>query len=311
MDSVYISVSSTSLINYSKLNNMCNSGLRICTRSVHLSLCRLVPILLSTHHVTGRILLRRLRSTLSTRRLLFTLALAAPIAAFGLWQYWPNDSSTKVTPGQALGEFRRLTQQDPRRGRPTTGLPSPGVYRYAINGGESLSSFLSADHRYDGIATISVSASACGIEERWEVLRERWTASRMCRGDGGMLQLTQIREHHEFFGSVENLRYACEPAAAEDATYCSSSGGSILYTTRSLGSKPVEIAGQLVAADHFRARATFSGDSSGEGQIDEWRRASDGLLLRKKLTVKAHVASVGAEYGERYQLHLLATRPDR
>ncbi len=248
---------------------------------------------------------------LTPSRVLLGLILLALAAGLLVWRLLPRDQATQVTVGQALAEFRRLADRDPARARPAAALPRPGVYSYAISGGESLDALLDAEHDYDGGTAIVVSRSGCGVEERWEVLRQRWSAVGICPV-GGRLRLDWVREFHDFFGSSKSAAYACRPAARPGATSCRSGQDSIAYATRRLGTEPLRVGGRAYAAVHLRSHISLSGDSSGGGSSDEWRRVGDGLLLAKRFTVSASVASAGdAVYAESYRLRLRSPNPRR
>lgn len=254
---------------------------------------------------------RRFASMSTTRRLMLGAALLAGAAAILIWRYLPHDTVTKVTSKQAQAEFRRLVDGSPRRGKAVVGLPTPGVYRYSVTGSERLDSLLSATHDYRGVTRILVVSRSCGFEEEWRMLRERWSTAILCPGRGDELRLSRLHEHHEFFGTVNDVIYSCRPRATAE-TRCSSASGSVSYSTRRGPTGTVSIAGRRFPAVHLQARAVFSGESAGSGSIEEWRRASDGLLLRKKVSVSAEVASAGGgEYGEHYQLELLTPHPTR
>lgn len=252
---------------------------------------------------------RRFGLVLTTRRLLLAVALSLGTVAFLVWHLVPKDTVTKVTPEQAHAEFHRLVRENPNRSKAVAGLPLPGVYRYSVTGSEHLDGLLSATHSYEGITRIVIVSRSCGFGEEWHVLRERWSAATMCPAARGELNLTRLREHHEFFGTVNDALYSCRPVAGE-STRCSSPSGSISYSTHKAGTGKVSIAGHRLTAVHLRAHAVFTGESAGSGSIEEWRRSSDGLLLRKKVSISAEVASVGdGKYGEHYQLNLVAPNP--
>jgi hypothetical protein len=254
---------------------------------------------------------QRFASMSSARRLLLAVALLAGAVAVLIWRLMPDDTVTKVTSKQAQAEFRRLVDGDPSRRKAVEGLPTPGVYRYSVIGSEHLDSLLSATHGYSGITRIVVVSRSCGFEEEWRVLRERWSTAILCPGRGGELRLSQLHEHHEFFGTVNDVLYSCRPLPVAE-TRCSSASGSVSYSTRRGPTGTVNIAGQRFRAVHLQAHAVFSGESAGSGSIEEWRRASDGLLLRKRVSISAEVASAGGgEYGEHYQLELLTPHPTR
>ncbi|HEX5608562.1 MAG TPA: hypothetical protein VFX45_00560 [Solirubrobacterales bacterium] len=247
---------------------------------------------------------------LTRARVLLLLGLLAVAIAL-VWQLVPRDETSSVALSDELARFRKLAEQDPARTEAAAGLPAPGVYRYAIQGGESLDALLDADHPYGGTATIVVTRVPCGVEESWRVLRERWSVSALCQV-GGELRLRRLDDYHDFFGEARTYAYACAPSARPRVTECRAGGSGISYSTQSLGTEPVEVGGRTFVARHIRSAIVLSGETSGAGRSEEWRRSSDGLLLRKRVEVSTNVAVPGGgEYTESYWLALRSSRPER
>jgi hypothetical protein len=78
------------------------------------------------------------------------------------------------------------------------------------------------------------------------------------------------------------------------------------------GLTEVAVAGESFAAVHTVSRSRFAGETTGWAKREEWRRRSDGLLLRREVESEADSsAEGGAAYSERYTLRLLGTEARR
>ncbi|HYG95960.1 MAG TPA: hypothetical protein VD741_02520, partial [Solirubrobacterales bacterium] len=200
--------------------------------------------------------------------------------------------------------------------------PAPGVYRYATRGSESVATdFLSTTHSYDGVSTITVSAGGCGEVERWEVLEERWNEAESCPRSAAGERWT-VTEFHEFFGIAQEDAYTCRgesmqrpPFAAPSARFtsrCTSADSSVLNTSRIRGIATVTVGGKKYEAVHTVSSSVVSGDTTGNATSEDWRRRSDGLLLRRSVSSNALTsAGGGARYSERYTIELIDPRPRR
>jgi len=222
------------------------------------------------------------------------------VAATLAWRLIPEDSTSGVAVGDALARYRQMVDREPSRAQALDGLPKPGLYRYAVRGGESLDALLDSEHQYSGTAIVVVVRDSCGVEERWRVLRERWSASLLCR-DGDRVHLVELHDHHEFFGEAKDSVYSCRPVGAE-GTICEAGGEAVAYETVDLGSKRIEVDGREVLAEHLRSNLRMTGDTTGVGRVDEWRRVTDGLLLRKRQQTTASFSA--GDYVESYEIEL-------
>jgi len=237
---------------------------------------------------------------------LCVLALVVVVGAVA-WQLIPNDSTSGVTVDDALARYRAMVDREPARAQALDGLPEPGLYRYTVRGGESLDALLDSEHQYTGTAIVVVVRDSCGVEERWRVLRERWSSSLLCR-DGDRMHLVELHDHHEFFGEAKDSVYSCRPAGAEETT-CEAGGEAIAYKTVVLGSERIEVGGRRLLAEHLRSHLRLTGETTGVGLVDEWRRPSDGLLLRKRQRTAASFSA--GDYAESYEIELLSAGPRR
>ncbi|HEY8501286.1 MAG TPA: hypothetical protein VIL21_01255 [Solirubrobacterales bacterium] len=253
------------------------------------------------------------------RRRRWTLAgLLLLLAAGGLvWTNWPRDAAVPASVEEALRAFRAHAAE---AASPRPGLPQPGVYVYAIDGSESLDAVLDGTHRYAGQATVTVESSPCGVSERWQPLTARWTKSRICE-QGGELRLAGIAEAHEFFDRSQLDTYGCRGAGPAPVDYrvgvswraaCRGDSGVLQVDSRIVETGTVAVGGQRLAAVRIRSRAVVGGDNAGVSIQSEWRRSSDGLLLRRTVSSAMSVAVLGGgDYREDYSLELLSAAPRR
>ncbi len=230
----------------------------------------------------------------------------------------PQDNTVRSTVGDALRRFRQgSTRADVAQ--PAGGLPSPGVYRYATGGGENLVGIVSSSHHYGGISTIVISPSPCGFSERWQIFTARWSEERHCHA-ARRLHLSSLREHREFFGAARSDSYRCtggpprRPARLRVGehwlTRCRSGDSLIVDASRVAGFSTIVVGGHAIAAVHLHSRTVLAGESSGTARRDEWRRRSDGLLLRRRAS--SHVSFDflgGGSYSETLGLRLLSAAP--
>ncbi len=196
-----------------------------------------------------------------------------------------------------------------------------GVYRYRTRGEEHIQAgdLLSATHDYNGVSTVILTSSSCGVRERWEVLNARWSEVSFCDPPNGN-GLSQFSEFHEFFGIARRDDYHCQGntlprqvasrAGARITSKCEGDGNAAVTDSRVLGETAVEVAGKPIEAIHTSSRTRLRGEVSGTTRRDEWRRRSDGLLLRSiAVTDATREETISANYQERYTLKLLSLLP--
>ena len=250
------------------------------------------------------------------------IALAAIACLIGgailAWQNPWRDDPARATVGEAVERFR---QGGAASGDGPSGAPL-GVYRYRTRGSESADTgLLSATHEYDGISTIILSRSRCGVRERWQILAGRWSEADFCippHGSG----LREINEFHEFFGNGRENAYRCRGrapsrrllrrAGTRFSSRCESDASTADSETRVRGVETVEVGDESIAAMHTTSRVALDGDVSGFTTRDDWRRRSDGLLLRRTVDAEAkRSGAINADYAERYTIELLSINPRR
>ena len=237
------------------------------------------------------------------------------VAAFA-WLNRPRDEPTRATVDEAVRSFRANGDSGSHGGGP--GEPALGVYRYATHGSESTkSAFFGATHDYAGVSTIALSAGRCGERERWQVLAERWAEVEAC-GE----RLAALTEFHEFFGFGQEDSFRCHGASpagqrslrpgARISNFCRSEDSSVSSAARVVGVERVTVGSEPFDAVHIESRNVLGGSTSGIAKRDEWRRRSDGLLLRRSAESDADTsAGGGSHYTERYTIRLLSVKPRR
>jgi hypothetical protein len=257
---------------------------------------------------------------MSRRRKIALLATGClAVVAVLAWLNRPRDEPTRATVGEAIRSFRAEGRTGDRGDRP--GEPALGVYRYATRGSESTKgAILSTTHDYSGVSTIALSAGRCGERERWQVLAGRWTEVEACPPHGE--RLAALTEYHEFFGFGQEESLRCHgnaPAGPQSlqtgarfSNLCTADGSSISSASRIVGVDRVPVGDETFDALHIKTRNAVEGDPSGTATREEWRRRSDGLLLRRSAESDVDTsAGGGSHYTERYTIRLLSAKPRR
>jgi hypothetical protein len=234
------------------------------------------------------------------------------------WLNRPRDEATKATVDDAVQSFRAERHSHGRGGAP--GEPALGVYRYRTQGSESVKgATFGATHPYRGVSTIVRSAGQCSERERWQVLAGRWAEAEACPGPHGKT-LATVTEFHEFFGTGQEDSFRCRgPSGPSNprpgvrySSLCESKDSSISNRSRVVGTARVAVGGKPFDAIHIKSRSVLSGKTSGTAKREEWRRRSDGLLLRRSAESNVDTSEGGgSHYSEQYTLQLLSTKPER
>lgn len=232
------------------------------------------------------------------------------------WMHVPSDDVERATVGEALQNFR----QDGEDGGRNPGESELGVYRYTTTGNESIdTSFIGTTHEYGGISTIVLTEDGCGLVERWQPLSTRWAETATCPVKRGSAFRRQL-EYHEFFGRGEEVDYRCtgpsmtdppvRKAGARFSSKCTADNASFTSEGKVVGFEKIEVAGESIDAIHTFARSLLKGFVSGVADRDEWRRRSDGLLLRRVVDADTQVdAAGGTDATENYRIDLVSTDP--
>jgi hypothetical protein len=234
------------------------------------------------------------------------------------WLNRPHDEPTKATVDDAVLSFR--AEKDAGNRRVGQGEPALGVYRYTTQGSESVKgAAFAATHDYGGISTIVLSAGKCSERERWQVLAGRWTETEACAMPHGKT-LTTVVEFHEFFDTPQEDSLRCHGPSGPPhprpgtryASLCKSRDSSISTAARLVGTTRVAVGSRSYDAVHIASRSVLEGKTTGTATREEWRRRSDGLLLRRSAESDADTsAGEGSHYSERYTIRLLSTKPRR
>jgi len=234
------------------------------------------------------------------------------------WLNRPRDEPARATVDEAVRSFRA---QDDGGHEGVGSERALGVYRYATRGSESVESPISdTTHDYDGVSTIVVSEGRCGEVERWQVLEGRWTEGESCPGPRGD-RFAAATEFHEFFGFAQEDSFRCHGVAmprppvkrgASFSSSCRSGDSSLTNASRVIGFETVTIAGEPFQAIHIDSLGELEGEVTGTARREEWRRRSDGLLLRRSASTATDTSvGGGTHYTERYTIELLDTQPRR
>lgn len=256
------------------------------------------------------------------RRNIALVAVAGAVVGLALlaWLNRPRDDPARATVGDAVKSFRAAGERGTHKSG--SGEPAPGVYRYATRGSESVKTpIVGTSHDYGGVSTIVLSSGRCGGMERWQVLAGRWSEAESCPGPQGD-EFRRLAEFHEFFGVQQEDSFRCQgrvlkisalQPGVRFSSSCESDASSISNDARVLGFETVAVAGETFPVVHTVSHSRVEGETSGTAEREEWRRRSDGLLLRRSVSSVADSSAGGedAHYTESYTLQLLDTEPRR
>lgn len=250
-----------------------------------------------------------------TRRLL----LAAGVIALGLLaaalirHQLLRDTSTPVSVEEAVEQ----SGEEAGGGGRVNGVPVPalGVYAYDTRGMERFDAFISAEHPYPPITSISVREGGCGVRMRWVVLEERETEWDLCPRPEGW-GLGSFLDIHEFFGRRDERRYVCRDGVAflrrgRWGYRCEFEDTRDEFRGEFVRRETLRVGGRPVATIHVRDRDLLSGHEQGTGSSETWYRARDGLIVRRiaENSDRAPVPGGSGTYSERYELMLRSLRP--
>lgn len=249
------------------------------------------------------------------------VAACVVVGAFAVWKLFPSDDTKHISVNEAVAQFRE-EEGATEGGKGAIFEREPGVYRYQTKGSESADTgLLSSTHDYDGISTITISPKGCGVVERWQVLGGRWAEFTSCPTKGDFFELKGFVEYHEFFGEDRTSTYSCtgDPASKRSARQvgktfngrCESDEGDT-GTSKTLvkAIEKVDVGGKKFDAVHTTADVKLDGHVTGTAKRDDWRRRSDGLLLRRVMRSDAKMSgTIDADYHESYSLQLLSVNP--
>jgi hypothetical protein len=93
---------------------------------------------------------------------------------------------------------------------------------------------------------------------------------------------------------------------------CRSEDSLVTSASRVIGFETVTVAGEQLQAIHTESRSELEGEVTGTARREEWRRPSDGLLLRRSASTTTDTGlGGGTHYTEHYTIELLDTQPRR
>jgi hypothetical protein len=258
-----------------------------------------------------------------TKAIALLLVVLVALAAGVAYDLYPKDSATRSGVDQALVSFRREMKKAAGYPRHSgAAIPPFGVYRYSTRGSEEIEgTAFSSGHRYGAVTAITLTPTPCGVRERWQPLVESWTEGELCLAPQTS-RVAAVRNFHEFFGESKLAHYSCVGGSAPHSaelrpgmrwvTRCRSDTGTVVSDVRVVGLGKIKVAGKPIEAVHLHSSVALNGDPAGTDTQNSWLRRSDGLLLRRTESSKAHVdAAGGSEFDEHYEIGLISTRPQR
>ncbi|GAC1479870.1 MAG: hypothetical protein NVS1B12_17490 [Acidimicrobiales bacterium] len=247
---------------------------------------------------------------------------SAPLAASAAGA-GPAPPAQPSAPTPASAVVTALTAHRPgaRDAAPIAG-PPPGVYVYATSGHEDVSVAGGARHDYPAQTTITVTATPCGRDLRWDALAQRWDVLATCMS-GSQVDLATYTTHHEFFSVRDERTYSCPPGTAiRPATttpgasghgQCSTAGATSTVESSVRGVDNIVVGTVAVPALHVHIVQILTGQTSGTRTTDAWFALSNDLLVRSDTTVNGRSKTPIGEsnYFEVANLTLTSLTPQR
>lgn len=198
----------------------------------------------------------------------------------------------------------------------------PGVYSYNTTGTESVGVPGASPHTYPATTTMTVRKTACGTDQRWDALQERWDSFSFCRDANGLgLLLTKETLHHEFLHQVDEKHFVCTGGAsyrpASDAVGTQTSGrcadgdAVAVMTTKNVAIETIQVGNDAVAAMHVRIDESLEGSFNGHRTVESWYAMSDDVLVRRTTQTDTETDStIGrTRYQEQATLQLASLTP--
>ncbi len=258
---------------------------------------------------------RRKRSRL-IRRILLVTALIVGVGG-GVLFVQLRSKTTPVSIDESVSRFREGASE----AEALAGLPTPGVYVLATEGGDEVSVLGGSEHTYPAQTTITVTREGCGVRFRWDALGERWEEWMVCP-DGNRLEIREIVTYHQFFGKSDRREYFC----GDDSTYspglvkagttwsgvCSGTDGTTGTAEGELvGVEFLSVGGTRVRTLHIRVSITFSGVTDGTRESEMWFVAATGLPIVTVAADDLETDSVlgRTRYLEHYRAELTSLEP--
>ena len=200
-------------------------------------------------------------------------------------------------------------------------LAEPGIYRYRTTGSEDVDALGGATHDYPAETTITVVARDCGVQLRWDALRERRDEWALCSTPDGVALQRDGVQYHEFFGQPDDEAVACDipvlvwPIAATSSTAvqhqsCTLADDPWLPSWEVLERTTRSIEGSDIEVQHVRMTIADN-DEYWERTVVDWFLADSGLPVEVRSTKESRSPSPigGVVYHERYDLELISIVP--
>jgi hypothetical protein len=198
-------------------------------------------------------------------------------------------------------------------------LPASGVYVYDTQGGDRIDALAGDHHDYPATTTITVTASGCGVLERWDVVEERWESWQRClTADGASIAEPARTNYDEFFSNGQTDARTCtgdaRPLAAVPGTTwtttCTEGDASETHAATVVGVEQRNVGSQQVITLHVTVSVTDA-DAEDLQTIDTWYLAGTDLVIAQTSTDHSVNASpVGdVHYDEQYSITLRALQP--
>jgi len=200
---------------------------------------------------------------------------------------------------------------------PTTQLPALGVYVYDTTGKDSVDALAGSHHDYPPMTTITVTSSACGVIQRWDVLVERWEQWDRCAEPGTMVETGRVT-FDTFFGRSQTDTYVCTgsgrpvdaPAGTVWSATCSQGDEVEVRDGVVVGAETTTVGTISVATEHVRVTVA-DGTPSDTQVTDTWYQVGTDLVVAQTGSAATTNASpVGpVHYAEQYEIHLTSLTP--
>jgi hypothetical protein len=236
----------------------------------------------------------------------------------------PSAAGVATSPIHQAGPAAHSSTPPARGGPPVTfasaSMPGPGVYLYDTTGDEEVSVMGGARHNYPAQTTITVTATPCGRELRWDALQQRWDDLATCM-TGPAIDVARFSTHHQFFGINDDRSYDCpagtelRPAVVTPGTTssgsCAGQGAATTVQTTVVGIENVAVGNTAVPTVHIHVEQMLSGSTSGTRISDVWFATANGLIARMLTTVDGRSSTPVGEssYHEKVSLNLTSLTP--
>lgn len=217
-------------------------------------------------------------------------------------QLFLNDTARSIDANEALDRFRDQTTEATDATAtsvaaeapdttlsPAVATAEPGVYRYITTGNERIDVLGGAQHDFPAETTITVTHSGCGVQLRWDLLRERYEEYHLCGTPDGIELQPDGAYYHEFFqhGMREEMR--CDRAVLVVPTVAGDGPGQQLACTlndrawapvwKVMERTIVHVAGADVEATHVRM-SVDDNDEYFEHAVADWWFDEHGLPVK-------------------------------